>query len=1156
MLRTCYEHCLTKGTIIPIFYHGLDDPTQGILDAKGLFLYHTPNEAFKILEDKVLLKLEFSEESQNSPKPKTVVFASGSNNNTDHAILVNKFEALVIKVDSEFLIIRKKLKEMRDDDVLLNHVGDEEFKSIDDIENEKMTKKEIKKDENGVPKELNKEWKLNEKVASEDCKSAGYLRNKPDLDTISFNDLYNNFMIVEQEVKGTISSSSSSQNMAFVSSPSNTNEVNNAYRVSTANTQVSSASTQEFQQLEFEGYRPKTSNSVSKDISNEVKESPDAPLVKELVSDDKLEKKTAFPTFAKIEIVIPKQQEKPVRKLVKYAEMYRCGYVAFGGDPKGGKITSKGKISTDTECVVLSLNFNLLDESHVLLRVPRKNNMYSVDLKNVAPSGGLTCLFEKSTLDESNLWHRRLGYINFKTMNKLNTKFKLYETILGICYNSQYLRSSREWTNLAFDIDTLKKSMNYKPVIVKNQSNGSVGKAMVDTLPNKDYILIPLWTQYLLLSFSSKDSPGACCKPSGEEEKKDAKDSGNEENEELRVSQEKDSNVNNTNNINTVSPTANAAGIKDNAIGKDFVFRCADDLNMPNLEEDVYSDDDEDVGAEADMTNLDTNIHVSPIPTTRIHKDHPVEQIIKDIHSAPQTIRMIKNVTNHEPKKRNKKDERGIVVRNKASPVTQGYTQEARIDYDEVFSPVTRIEAIRLIEEDVYVCQPLGFEDPKFPDRVYKVEKALYGLYQAHRAWKEMCIEFEKMMHKKFQMSSIGDLTFFLGLQVTQKDDGIFISQDKYVDEVLKKFGFLTVKTTNTPMETLKPLLKDENAKMLPLELQLLRIYLIYKKETSHIEEDADFAEIGYFLNVNPIRFLQLFLNNQIENLEEVFNDEYDAPSHTKKVFANMRRQGKDFSRRVTLLFESMQIQHPGEVGEDKTIHEERGDIVERAATTAASLEAEQDSDTINRTQSTVIHNEPIPQGTSSVLALENNKTAQDLEITPLKNRVKRFLDDQEDASNQERNDQDEEISFVQEDVETQGRYDHDIKVNTISTSITTASINISTAEPVTTVSVPVTTAGVSISTDEPSTPPPKTTTLIGDEELIITQTLMKIGTSETASRPIIPPQQQLDPKDKGKGIMQEPEKLVKVKGKDQIALDEEFAQGLEAQMQAKFDEE
>ncbi|GJS17413.1 putative ribonuclease H-like domain-containing protein [Tanacetum coccineum] len=229
----------------------------------------------------------------------------------------------------------------------------------------------------------------------------------------------------------------------------------------------------------------------------------------------------------------------------------------------------------------------------------------------------------------------------------------------------------------------------------------------------------------------------------------------------------------------------------------------------------------------------------------------------------------------------NKKDKRGIVIKNKTRLVSQGYTQEEGIDYDEVFAPVARIEEIRLflayasfkdfvvyqmdvnsaflygkIEEEVYVCQPPGFEDPDFPNRVYKVEKALYGLHQAPKAWyetlstyllengfqrgqidktlfikrdqgdilivqayvddiifgstnKKLCIEFEKMMHKKFQISSMGELIFFLGLQVKQKEDGILISQDKYVTEILKKFSFSDVKTANTPMETHKPLLKD-----------------------------------------------------------------------------------------------------------------------------------------------------------------------------------------------------------------------------------------------------------------------------------------------------------------------------------------------------------
>ncbi|GJW06383.1 putative ribonuclease H-like domain-containing protein [Tanacetum coccineum] len=230
---------------------------------------------------------------------------------------------------------------------------------------------------------------------------------------------------------------------------------------------------------------------------------------------------------------------------------------------------------------------------------------------------------------------------------------------------------------------------------------------------------------------------------------------------------------------------------------------------------------------------------------------------------------------------RNKKYQRGIVVRNKTRLVAQGHRQEEGIDYDEVFAPVARIEAIRLflayasymdftvyqmdvksaflygtIEEEVYVSQPPCFVDPKFPNKVYKVEKALYGLHQAPRAWyetlstyllengfrrgtidktlfikkikneillvqvyvddiifgstkKSLSTKFEQLMHKRFQMSSMGELTFFLELQVEQRKDGIFLSQDKYVSDILKKFSFSSMKTASTPMETHKPLSKD-----------------------------------------------------------------------------------------------------------------------------------------------------------------------------------------------------------------------------------------------------------------------------------------------------------------------------------------------------------
>ncbi|GJX81282.1 hypothetical protein Tco_0329431 [Tanacetum coccineum] len=373
------------------------------------------------------------------------------------------------------------------------------------------------------------------------------------------------------------------------------------------------------------------------------------------------------------------------------------------------------------------------------------------------------------------------------------------------------------------------------------------------------------------------------------------------------------------------------------------------------------------------------------------------------------------------------------------------------------------------------------------------------------------------------------------------------------------------------------------------------------------LEDNADFAEIVDFLNASPIMYALIVsptvyvsyieqfwstakaktINNETQirakvdgktivitessvkrdlhfDDEDVFNDDYDTPSHTKKVFANMRRKGKYFLGTVTPLFPSMlapqavegegsgqytEAQHtpttaspshvetipivvsssqpkktqkhmttkrkateisqssgPTALVADEPVHEERGDSVERAATTATSLDAEQGSGNINKTQSTVIPNDPFPQGTGSggslrcqdtiledrpaqtrVLNLENIKTAQDLEITNLKKRVKKLkkkkksrtpqlrrrlfkvriesfaeksLGDQEDASKQGRNeiDPDEGISWFPEGSETQG-------------------------------SAPITTAGVSVSTAEPSTPPTTTpttttiTTLIEDEE-------------------------------------------------------------------------
>nr|GEW74462.1 ribonuclease H-like domain-containing protein [Tanacetum cinerariifolium] len=214
-------------------------------------------------------------------------------------------------------------------------------------------------------------------------------------------------------------------------------------------------------------------------------------------------------------------------------EAINGGYVAFGGNPKGGKITKKmcdkknSVLFTYTECIVLSSDFKLPDENHVLLRVPRENNMYNVDLKNIVPSGDLTCLFAKDTLDESNLWHRRIGHINFKTMNKLvkgkfngkadegflvgysvsSKAFRVFNSRTRIVQETLHVNFLENQPNVAgsgptwlFDIDTLTQSMNYQPVLVGNQPNssaciqehfdaGTTGERNV-----QQYVLFPLWS--------------------------------------------------------------------------------------------------------------------------------------------------------------------------------------------------------------------------------------------------------------------------------------------------------------------------------------------------------------------------------------------------------------------------------------------------------------------------------------------------------------------------------------------------------------------------------------------------------------------------------------------------------------------------------------
>ncbi|GJS75606.1 putative ribonuclease H-like domain-containing protein [Tanacetum coccineum] len=835
---------------------------------------------------------------------------------------------------------------------------------------------------------------------------------------------------------------------------------------------------------------------------------------------------------------------------------------------------------TKNECLVLSPDFKLLDESQVLLKVPRHDNMYSFDLKNIVPLGGLTCLFAKATIDESNLWHRRLGHINFKTMNKLmrgnlirGLPSKLFENdhtcvtcqkgeqhkascktklvsyisqplqmlhmdlfrrisvrsinhkIYFLVVTDDYSRfswvfflSTKDETSgiLKTFITGIENQINHKVKIIRcdngtefknNDINqlcemkGIKRKFSVSRTPQQNgfaerknrtlieatrtmladsLLLTTFWaeavstacyvqnrvlvtkphnkTPYELLhgrtpsisfmrpfgcpvtilntldplgkfdgkaderffvgysiyskafrvfntrtrkveenlhiTFLENKPNVAGSRPNwlfdidlltnsmnyepvtaGNQTNKNAEGGssnkeGDQNVQDFRAEldnllvQQKQGYANSTNKVSTVNPSVSAAGES---------FTNADDLPtnplMPDLEDTadllnigIFSGayDDEDEGAEADLNNLETTMNVSHIPTTRIHRDHPKDQIIGDINSATQTRRMIKISEEHAMVYRNKKDERVIVVRNKARLVAQGYTQEVGIDYDEVFAPVARIEAIRLflayaslmgfivyqidvksaflydtIEEEAYVYQP--------PDDI------IFGSTK-----KSLFTEFESLMHKKFQMSFMVELTFFLGLQVMHKDNGIFISQDKYVADILKKFDFSQVKIVSTPIETNKALHKDEEAKDVDVHLYKSMIgslmYLIASRPVIMfvVCACARFQVTPKVSRLHAVKRIFRYLKGQPKlGLWYPRDSPFDLEAFSDSDYARASLDRKSTTG-------------------DETVYKEWEDRMERAATIASSLEAEQDSGNINKTQSMATLNEPLPQGTGS----------------------------------------------------------------------------------------------------------------------------------------------------------------------------------------------
>ncbi|GJS24259.1 putative ribonuclease H-like domain-containing protein [Tanacetum coccineum] len=405
-----------------------------------------------------------------------------------------------------------------------------------------------------------------------------------------------------------------------------------------------------------------------------------------------------------------------------------------------------------------------------------------------------------------------------------------------------------------FDIDVLTKSMNYVPVAAGTNSNDfagtqdsiGVGHSSKDIESIQDYILMPLWKDGLLFDSSSKNDSNDEPQPSSDAGKKDDENPSKDSKVDDYEMPEKN---NSTNNVNTAGLNLNTASTNIN-IGSENINTISPPVNTVSSSYDDFFDD------EADFTTISSSYTVPITHNTRIHKVHSLNNVIKSVLSGVQIRRMTKPADEqgfisavyegktHEdlhtldlPKGkraigtkwifRNKKDERGIVIRNKARLVTQGYTQEEGINYDKVFAPSAFLYGT--IEEEVYVCQPLGFEDLDYPDKVYKVVKALYGLHQAPRAWYETLANC--LLDNGFQRGKIDETLFIkkqkgdLLLVQIYVDDIIFAStkkelctafeklmkdnQDKYVADILRMFSFIDVRTASTPMDREKPLLKD-----------------------------------------------------------------------------------------------------------------------------------------------------------------------------------------------------------------------------------------------------------------------------------------------------------------------------------------------------------
>nr|GEV90419.1 putative ribonuclease H-like domain-containing protein [Tanacetum cinerariifolium] len=621
---------------------------------------------------------------------------------------------------------------------------------------------------------------------------------------------------------------------------------------------------------------------------------------------------------------------------------------------------------TDSECIVLGRDFKLIDDTNVLLRTPRQHNMYSINLNNIVPHKDLTCLVAKASVDECMLWHRRLGHLNFKTMNKL-VRHNLVRGLPTKCFeNDHNCTACLKGKQHKASCKTKLGNSVTKPLHILHMD--LFGPTSVSSLNHKWYCLVVTddfsrftWTFFL----KTKDETSGIlrnfiteienlkelrvkiirCDNRGEFRNKEMNDfysrkgikrefSNARTPQQNKVAKRRNKTLIEASRtmladaklpvtfwakaVNTACYVQNrvlvnksqnktpyelfngkfeAKGDKCYFIGyfmssKAFrifnkrIKRVEENLHWklqshcyptnPSADhmetlavklqfllfEDILgvtTNTDDTNGVEADLCNIETTITASPTLTIRIHKDHLKSQIIGLMDTPIQTRNKSKEM-----------EEQSFIatIHQKTNPALLQFCQFlcflSQVEPKKISDALQDPSWVEAMQEELLQFRIQN--DLEFPARVYKVEKAMYGLHQAPRAWygtlskylltngfqrgtidqtlfirrqrgdfilvqvyvddiifgssnPQLCREFEALMHEKFQMSAMGELNFFLGLQVLQKKDDIFLPQDKYVEDILKKFGYLDVRSSNTPMDKENPWGKDRTRKDVDLHL-------------------------------------------------------------------------------------------------------------------------------------------------------------------------------------------------------------------------------------------------------------------------------------------------------------------------------------------------